>query len=159
LSEVISAAHLRDLGSLLLAFVMLWAYMAFSQYLIIWSGNLPEEIPWYLRRLQGGYQWIGLLLLLFHFGLPFLLLLSTNFKRNARALGILAGLILLMRFVDLFWLVMPAFTPANFSVHWMDVAAVLGVGGIWLAFFMRELNRLPLLPIHDPLIVEAVAHG
>jgi hypothetical protein len=159
LSQVLSAAHFHDLGSLLLAFVMLWTYMAFSQYLIIWSGNLPEENIWYIHRQQGGWQWIGLAVLVFHFVLPFLLLLSREVKRNARLLAGIAGGILLMRFVDLFWLIVPAFHPTGFTLHWMDVAAPIGLGGIWLAIFMWQLGGRPLLPLSDPALKEALEHG
>src|SRR5205807_6971027 len=100
--------RLHDLGNLMLAFTMLWAYMSFSQYLIIWSGNLPEEIPWYLRRGRGGWQWIAALLAVGYFVLPFLLLLSSDVKTNRRSLAAVAGLILVMRFVDLVWMICPA---------------------------------------------------
>src|SRR5258705_5916579 len=121
LSEAITDEHLRDLGTLLFAFIMLWAYFAFSQFLLIWSGNLPTEIPWYLKRMQGGYMWVGLCLVLFHFALPFLLLLSRQFKRNPRSMGIVAIWLLCMRVVDLYWL-------AGIGLHWLDFAVPLGLG-------------------------------
>ncbi len=159
LSDAIAPAHLHDLGKLLLAFVMLWAYFAFSQYLIIWSGNLPEEISWYVHRLHGGWQWLGLLLILFHFALPFLLLLSRDLKRNARLLARLAAAVIIMRFIDLFWLIAPEFHNEALSLHWMDLAAPVGLGGIWLAFFVRQLKSRPLLPIGDPHLEEALSHA
>jgi hypothetical protein len=159
LSKVISASHFHDLGNLLLAFVMLWTYIAFSQYLIIWSGNLPEEIPWILHRTTGGWEWIGLLLVPFHFVLPFLLLLSRDTKRKARMLFKVALLIFLMRLVDLFWLVAPAFHPSGLSLHWMDLAATIGVGGIWIAVFVWQLKGRPILPRHDPRLQEVFRHG
>ncbi len=158
-SEIIHPAHLHDLGKLLLAFVMLWAYFNFSQYLIIWSGNLPEEITWYLHRTRGGWQWIGLLLVLFHFALPFVLLLSRDTKRNFRLLASIAGLIILMRFVDLFWLVAPNFHSEGLSLHWMDFLTPVGLGGFWLSAFLGQLRKLPLLPLRDPQLEEALAHG
>ncbi len=152
--------QIHDLGKLLLAFVMLWAYINLSQFLITWSGNLPEEIPWYLKRLQGGWQWLGLALVLFHFVLPFLLLLSRDLKRTAGLLGTVAGVILVFRLVDLFWLVAPETAgghggqTAGFSVHWLDLGALLAVGGLWLLAFVRELKGRPLLPTGEPEIRE-----
>ncbi|MBI4458936.1 MAG: hypothetical protein HY648_02615 [Acidobacteria bacterium] len=150
LAEVVQPRHLHDLGKLLLTFVMIWAYLAFSQLLIIWSGNLPEEIPWYLHRWQGGWEWIGILLIVFHFAIPLFLLLSRDLKRDGRTLAALALLLLLMRAVDLFWLVVPGFSPARFQIHWMDIAAAIGVGGLWVTFFCGHLMRRPLLPVGDP---------
>lgn len=154
MSEIIAPRHLHDLGKLMLAFVMLWAYFAFSQFLIIWSGNLPEETPWYFHRLQSGWKWVGLILILFHFVLPFLLLLSRDLKRNGRRLAIVALVVIVMRLVDLFWLIAPEFSREAFQVHWMDVAAPVGLGGIWVAFFTWQLRQRPLLPLHDPRIAE-----
>jgi hypothetical protein len=156
LGRVLQPRHLHDLGKLLLAFVMVWAYLAFSQLLIMWSGNLPEEISWYLRRLAGGWQWVGVALLLFHFALPFVLLLSREIKRNPRTLARLAALVLVMRVVDLFWLTAPEFPPAGFHFHWMDIAAPVGVGGLWLAAFAWQLKTWPLLPVGDPNLAEAL---
>lgn len=158
LCERLTPALLRDLGSLLLAFVMLWAYLSFSQFLLIWAGNLPEEIPWYLRRLEGGWQVIGVLLILFHFGLPFLLLLSRDIKRNRRTLAAVAGGVLVMRFVDVFWLIEPAFSRRY--IYWLlDLVALAGVGGLWLAMFIRQLKQMPLLPLHDPYLGDPLAEA
>jgi hypothetical protein len=151
-TTLITAEQFHDLGKLMLAFVMLYAYFAFSQFLIIWSGNLPEETPWYLARLNGGWQYIAVGLVLFQFALPFAILLSRSLKRNARRLAVVALLVLGARLIDLFWLLKPAFSPGQFSVHWMDVAAVLGVGGVWLSFFLWRLRGQPLLPLHDPAL-------
>jgi len=159
LSAVLTPGHFHDLGNLLLAFVMLWAYVAFSQYLIIWSGNLPEEIPWYLQRMSGGWQWIGLALMLFHFALPFLVLLSRRTKRSLQMLAAVAGAMLLMRLIDVFWLIAPGFHHAGMFLHWLDVLAPLSIGGIWLAVFTWQLKRRPLLPLHDPYQEEAAAHA
>ncbi|MGH9660407.1 MAG: hypothetical protein ACRD96_17790, partial [Bryobacteraceae bacterium] len=120
--------------------------------------NLPEEIPWYLTRMNGGWQWIGLALILFHFVLPFLLLLSRGAKRNYRILAPVAVGILAMRVVDLFWMAAPSFAE-RVSVHWLDLAALAGVGGLWLAAFFHQLQQRPLLPVHDPMLEEALAHG
>ncbi len=165
-SDFVRPAHYHDLGKLLLAFVMFWSYVSFAQYLIIWAGNLPEEIPWYLRRLNGGWGWVGGALILLHFALPFLLLIPAGANRNPRILVAVAGLVVLMRFVDVYWLVRPVFTQvsasaasARFQVHWLDLAASIGIGGVWLAVFLWQLEERPLLPVNDPEFAEALAHA
>jgi hypothetical protein len=159
LAGYVGQRHYHDLGKLMLAFVMFWAYVSFSQYLIIWAGNLPEEIPWYLRRLQGGWGWVGVGLILFHFLLPFLLLLPASANRNPRVLAAVAGLIVFMRLVDVFWLTRPAFAGSGFRLHWMDLLAPIGIGGLWLAVFLWQLGKRPLLPLNDPELQQALAHG
>jgi len=158
LSEVVREKHFQDLGNLLLAFVMLWAYISFSQFLIIWSGNLPEEIPWYQHRLHGGWEWIALLLVVFHFALPFVLLLLRTVKRRAATLTRVALAMIVMRFLDLFWIVAPTFHPEQLSLHWLDIAAPVGIGGIWIAVFAWQLHGRPLLPLHDARLEEAFHH-
>ncbi|MFB3827091.1 MAG: hypothetical protein ACE15B_09990 [Bryobacteraceae bacterium] len=158
-AEVITAKHLHDLGKLLLTFVMVWAYFSFSQWLIIWAGNLPEEIPWYLERLRGGWQFVALALILLHFALPFLLLLSRDLKRNFRLLTAVALLVLAMRLVDLFWLVAPGFRKGGLAVSWMDFLIPIGLGCLWLSYFAWQLPRRPLLPLSDPELEEALQHG
>ena len=158
LSEVIGPGHYHDLGKLLLAFVMFWAYVTFSQFLIVWSGNLPEEVPWYLARLRGGWGAVALGLVLLHFSLPFVLLLSRTVKRNPRTLAGVALIIVGMRFVDALWLILPAFSRGNFQLHWMDLAAPIGVGGLWIALFARQLKTRAILPFNDPRFAEAVEH-
>lgn len=156
--HLITAEQFHDLGKLMLAFVMLYAYFAFSQFLIIWSGNLPEETPWYLARLKGGWQYMAVLVLFLQFVLPFGILLSRNLKRNARRLAAVALIVLAARLLDLFWLITPAFSPGQFSIHWMDVAAVFAIGGLWLSYFVWQLRDQPLLPLRDPALpVESAA--
>lgn len=150
LDEATKPQDFHRLGNLMLAFVMLWAYTAFSQYLLIYSGDLREETPWYLRRTEGGWGWIALGLICFHFFLPFFLLLSRRLKRDRRWLAAVAVLVLVLRFVDTLWLVEPAFHPASLWVSWMDFAAPIGIGGIWLALFARLLVSRPPLPLADP---------
>ncbi|HKY28478.1 MAG TPA: hypothetical protein VJM12_11120, partial [Pyrinomonadaceae bacterium] len=149
-------------GKLMLALVMLWAYFAFSQFLIVWSGNLPEEIQWYLPRVRGGWGVIALMVIFFHFAFPFLLLLSASLKRDPKKLLMLAGLILVMRIIDLFWMVAPEFYE-HFHVSWIDVVAPAAIGGIWLAMFLWQLGRRPLIPINDPqydgLVAQSHAHA
>lgn len=158
LDRILEPVHFHDLGKLLLAFVMLWAYFSYSQFLIIWAGNLPEEIPWYLGRTHGGYRIVALLLILFHFALPFAMLLSRDLKRNARKLAYVASMLIIMRFVDLFWLIAPNELPGAKSLgfSWMDLAAPLGIGGLWLAAWMWNLGKQPLVPLRDPLFERMV---
>jgi len=158
MDRVLSPHYFHDYGKLMLAFVMLWAYFSFSQFLIIWSGNMPEEIVWYVRRVHGGWGWIALALVAFHFALPFALLLSRDLKRSGRRLGAVALGMLLMRWIDLYWQVEPAFHHGEFSFSWLYPATLLAVGGLWLAAFVAELKKRPLLPIHDPYLPEAIAH-
>jgi hypothetical protein len=160
-AAVVTADRLHDLGNLLLAHVMLWAYIAFSQYLIIWSANLPEETPWYLHRTAGGWKFLALFLVVFHFAVPFLLLLGRTTKRHGPLLlGVAVGL-LVMRLLDLFWLVTPALHPEGLRVHWLDILAPLALGGLWVGLFCANLRRRALLPLHDPRFqgIEKAAEG
>lgn len=163
LSQVVRPAQFQDLGSFLLTFVMLWAYLNFSQFLIIWGGNLSDEIPWYLRRMEGVWGQVGLLLVILSFFFPFFLLLFRHVKRRTRSLLIVSMLVLLMRLVDTYWMVLPAFGGGNIRLTWMNVALPLGLGGIWFAFFLWQLQRMPLLPVHDPrmeeIVEQAAQHG
>lgn len=158
MDRVFAPQHFHDYGKLFLAFVMLWAYFSFSQFLIIWAGNLPEEIIWYVRRIRNGWGWIALALVLFHFAIPFLLLLSRNLKRAPKRLGGLAVFMLVMRWIDLYWQAEPAFHDGRFYFHWLFLATLLGLVGIWLWLFCAELKKRPLLPINDPFLPEAVIH-
>ncbi len=159
MSEILTPRHLHDLGKLLLANVMVWAYFNFSQFLIIWAGNLPREIPYYLERMRGGWQYIGFALIFLHFALPFALLLSRELKRNFKFLAGIAIFILIMRYVDVYWMVAPDFRKGAFGVSWMDFAAPIALGGIWLAYFLLQLEKRPLMPLHDVYLEEALQHG
>jgi len=159
LSHSVRPAHFQDLGSFLLAFVMLWAYMEFSQFLIIWGGNLTEEIPWYIRRMQGTWGRVGLLLVLLNFALPFFLLLFRNVKRRTRSLLIVAGLVLLMRLVDMYWMVLPAFGGGDVQLTWMNLVLPFGLGAVWFAFFTCQLQQQPILPVHDPRMEGVAQHA
>jgi hypothetical protein len=152
----------HDLGKLLLAFTMLWAYLHFSQFLIVWSGNVSEETPFYLRRLQGGWERIAIALLVFHFALPFALLLSRPLKRSARALAGVAWLMLLMQVVDLYWLIGPDLVSHGglslpLRAHWLDLTAVLGIGGLWLYLFARQARSRAVLPLGEPEVAALVS--
>ena len=167
MNRIVGKRHFHDLGKLMLALVMIWAYFNFSQFLIIWSGNLPEETTWYLSRGKGAWYVIGIILILFHFAFPFLVLLTRDVKIRAKWLATLAIFILILRLVDMYYLIGP--TPriathgksldffAGFS--WMDIVAPLAVGGIWLWYFFGELMKRPLVPINDPYLNNAIKHG
>lgn len=157
LSRIITADQFHDLGKLMLAFVMLWAYFSFSQLLIMWSGNLPEEIPWYLRRVQGGWFWIGIVLALIHFILPFAILLSRDVKRRPGALAVVAGTLILARFVDMFWLIRPLPGVTGLELSWLDFVTPFALGGIWLWVFVWQLGTRPLVPMNDPYLPEMEA--
>jgi hypothetical protein len=165
LDATISRESVHDLGKLLFAFVMLWAYISLSQFLIIWSANLPEEIPWYIRRLSGGWQLLALFLVLFHFALPFVVLLSRDLKRNPRLLAMVASGLLLVRLVDLYWLIAPDLSghgehaSHGISAHGLDLLAPLFLGGLWVWLFARELRTRPLLTPGDPELQELLAEG
>ncbi len=150
-------AHMRDFGSLLLAFVMFWAYMSFSQFLLIWVGNLPEEIPWYLRRSREGWQYVVIVIAICHFGLPFLLLLLRDIKEHRRRLLAVAAGLLAMRFLDMFWWVEPALNHQGEYFYWLlDLSAWVAIGGVYLWWFLGELKSRPLLPLKDPNLAEAL---
>ena len=159
MSEILTPRHLHDLGKLLLTMVMVWAYFAFSQWLIIWTGNLPHEITWYLERLRGGWGVIACVLIFGHFALPFALLLSRDLKRNFNLLCGVAIFVLVMRYIDVFWLVTPDYRKGHFGFSWMDFAAPIGIGGIWLAYFLYQLEKRPLMPLADPHLEGALRHG
>jgi hypothetical protein len=156
LDRIVVPAHLHDLGNLLLTFVMLWAYFSFSQYLLIWAGNLPPEITWYLHRLQTNWRFVGMSLIVFHFAVPFVLLLARTIKRRGEAIFKVAVFILIMRAVDLWWLIAPDFHRAGLSVSWLDIWLPLSLGSFWLGCFIWQLRQRAILPIHDPQFEEAL---
>ncbi len=160
MSDYLTDTEVHDHGKLMLAFVMVWAYFNFSQWLIIWAGNLPEEIPWYVRRMNGGWETVGLFLVVFHFAVPFALLLSRQLKRKARTLVWIASWLIVMRMVDIFWHIEPAFHP-TFHVSWVFFAILAGMGGLWMAYFFHNLRARPLLPVNAPQTLRLLepSHG
>ena len=162
-ASFLTRQHYHDIGNLMLAFTMLWAYMSFAQFLIIWAENLPDEIPWYVRRFSGGWGYIAWTIAIFHFFVPFFLLLLTRVKQNPRRLRRLAVWIIVMRMLDVFWIVTPAWRQRGLEVYWTDLVALIGLGGIWLAFFIWNLKSRPLLPARDPRdtysLLKAHSHG
>jgi hypothetical protein len=153
-TELIIPLHFHDLGNFLLTFVIFWAYMAFSQFLIIWSGNLPDENSWYLHRLVGGWKGIGVALIILHFFVPFLLLLSRDLKRRSSWLSKVALMVFAMGLLDIFWIVAPGFGRPAFRVYWMDIMAPIGIGGVWIAMFIKQLKGQSTVPVHDSRIEE-----
>jgi hypothetical protein len=156
LDRIVVAAHFHDLGNLMLAFVMLWAYFSFSQYLIIWSGNLPAEIAWYMHRLETGWRAVGMTLIAVHFVVPFVVLLSRQVKRQPDLLLKVAVFVLLARLIDLFWLIAPEFHQHGIVVSWLDVLLPLALGAIWVGCFIWQLRGRAILPLHDPEFDEAL---
>lgn len=148
MSELLQPSFVHDHGKFLLTFIMVWAYFSFSQWLIIWAGNLPEEITWYMRRLHGGWQYVGAFLVVFHFFVPFFILLSRPFKRDIKQLAWVASWMLIMRYIDLIWHIEASFSE-RFSVTLADVAIPFAMGGIWIAYFCHNLGSRPLVPAYD----------
>lgn len=159
ISRFAQPVHYRDLGNLMLAFVLLWAYTGFSQLLLIWYGNLREDIPWYIKRAQEGWLIVGAGLLIFHFFVPFFALLNRPLKENPLTLGRIAAYLIVMRLIDIYWYVMPAFHPTGFHLSWVTPAALLGLGGVWFSLYVRSLRDRSLVPVHEPYVQEALQHG
>jgi len=160
MSDWLKPDFVHDHGKWLLAFTMVWAYFSFSQWLIIWAGNLPDEITWYMMRLHGGWGAIGLILAGLGFAVPFVLLLSRPFKRNIRKLVWLAVWLMIIRYLDLFWIIEPNYSP-TLTLTWADIVVPIAMGGLWLWFFFRNLASIPLLPVYDADAKEVLepAHG
>lgn len=146
----ITASHVHALGKLILTFLIFWAYIAFVQLLLIWIADLPEEVGWYWVRMRGGWAAVGWLLVLGHFLVPLFALLSREVKRRSATLGAIAVGLLVMHYVDVYWLVLPALHPDGPVPHWLDLAALAGVGGTTVAYGTRLLGSAPLLPLGDP---------
>jgi hypothetical protein len=162
MNHVYQPQHFHDLGMLLFALIMVWAYFSYSQLVIIWSGNLPEETPWYVRRFNTDWKYLGWVVLIFHFVVPFSILLSKNLKKKPAKLVLVAAWMLLMRVADLIWLIGPEPHNGHAGVGsiagaWMYLAAPIGIGGIWMWFFCRNLQSRSLLPVNDPQFEQALA--
>jgi hypothetical protein len=148
LAEEPKRRRLNDLGSLMLAFVIIWAYLSYSQFMLIWAANITEEVPWYLARLNDGWQFVAIALLVLHFAMPLSILMFRDVKRNRWLLAATAAFLFVMRIVDTFWLVVPSFENAGASISWPHIAALLGIGGLWVAFFAYNLGQARLIPVH-----------
>lgn len=156
LADIISGEVMNDIGNLLLTFLIFWAYMVWFQFMLIWIANLPVDVIWYVPRSRGGWQWVAYAIFVLHFAVPFFLLLMRAVKQTPRLVAWVAGLIAFMQLVYDYYQVMPAFPGTTMADHWMDFLTPLGIGGIWLAYFLWELGRRPLLPVHDPSRGQAV---
>jgi hypothetical protein len=158
LRGMLTLSHFHSMGKLLLAFVCFWGYMAFSQYMLMWVGNLPEEIPWYLMRTQGPWKPISITLALGHFAIPFLILLSAQIKRVPAGISALSAWILVIHYIDVYWLIMPELSPGSPMPHLSDFTALVGVGGLCVAFAVWRLRGLYPVPVRDPYAVQAMRY-
>jgi hypothetical protein len=144
-----------DNGKLLLTFVMLWAYLSFSQWLIIWSGNLPDEINWFLARVRGGWGAVAVFLVVFHFAVPFCILLSQKLKKNPNQIAMVGAWLIFMRWVDLFWITAPSWSPEHVNAGvWMYAVIPVAMVGLWVALFLRNYTRRPIIALYDPRLVD-----
>jgi hypothetical protein len=158
LNRVLTNHHFHDLGKLLFAFLMLWAYLSFSQFLIIWSANLPEEIPHYLNRWENTWKFLSIFIVVGHFMVPYALLLSRDIKRNYGRLRIIATWLLFARLAEYFWHVAPELHKDGMTVSLLDVALPLALGGIFISLFVSQLGGRSLLPVNDPALDKALHH-
>ncbi len=154
----LNANHIHSLGKFLLAFVAFWAYIALSQYLLNWIANLPEEVPWYLLRQATGWRPVGVFLVLFHFFIPFFVLLSRDLKRSPRALTVMAVWVLLVHYVDVYWVIMPRLDPQGPRPHWTDLTAFVGIGAAALAFTVWRMRGRPAVPVGDPYLEDSLRY-
>jgi hypothetical protein len=159
MGDIIRPSHYRDLGNLMLAFVMLWAYTQFSEFLLMWYANLREEIPHYLVRMGGAWGAIAIFLIIFHFFLPFFMLLMRAIKDRPETIGVVAVIILVARYVAIYWLTEPSWSGAHFHYSWMALASLVGVGGLWLYLFIGQLKGQTIIPIHESWVDEAIREG
>jgi hypothetical protein len=160
IKEKVTPGQFNDLGNLMLAFTMLWAYLSFSQFLIIWSGNIKDEIPWYMTRAFGTWGKLAVFLIILHFALPFLLLLQRNIKRRVHRLSTVAAMMILVSIVDVYWLIVPAYEKDGAhlgSLVW-DIFYLVVIGFIWIATYFWQLGKMPLLPLHDPRFEGELQH-
>jgi hypothetical protein len=158
MNHVVNPSHFHDLGKFLFAFIMLWAYLSFSQFIIIYSANTQEEIPHYWVRSQHGWQWIGWTLVIFHFILPYVMLLARDIKRDWSRVSKIALWIVGIRVVDYYWHVAPEFHNDGLSLGLIDVALPIALGGIFVMLFAMQLKGRPLLPLQDEGLAKALTH-
>ena len=159
MSEVLRPTHLRDLGNLMLAFVMFYAYTSFSEYLLIWYANLHEEIPHYLVRQHGMWGVLAGMIIVFHFFLPFFMLLMRSIKDRPQTIAVVTVIIIVMRYIAIYWLVAPSWYGEHFAYSWMDLSSLIGIGGIWLWAFIGQLKGQTIIPIHETWVEEAIREG
>jgi hypothetical protein len=153
-----SVEHFHALGKFLLAFVSFWAYVAFSQFMLIWIANIPEEVPWYILRIDGRWRWVGAFVALFQFLVPFFLLLQRAVTRNPRRLAFVAAWLLFVHWIDLYWLVMPHLHKAGPRPWLFDVTAFLGVGGAAVALTVLGMRGTASVPVRDPYLEDSLRY-
>jgi len=158
LAEVVTINHYHDLGRLIFTFTIFWAYIGGAQYFLIWYANIPEETVWYLHRWYGSWKVVSLAIVLFHFLIPFLALIFYVTKRNTLMLKTVAGILLVMHYVDMYWLVMPTFAGEGVAPSWMDLTTFVGIGGVLLGLFALRFTKYPALPLNDPKLAASIAH-
>jgi hypothetical protein len=156
---ILKASHLRDLGNLLLTFVMFYAYVAFSEFLLIWYANLHDEIPYYINRVTGVWGALAICIILFHFFLPFFMLLMRPIKDRPQTIGAVTVIILVMRYVAIYWLIAPAFYGEHFHYSIWCLTSLVGIGGVWLWAFIDQLKGQTIIPIHETWVEEAIREG
>jgi hypothetical protein len=149
LANTLTVGNFHDAGKLMFGFIVFWTYVSFSQYFLIWYANIPEETAWYLHRSQGGWQYLGTLVIVGHFILPFWVLMSRHIKRNRMILGVGAFWMLLMHFVDLYYVIMPSLHH-HFHPHWLDITAFVGMGGVFFAAFIFWCRKAAVIAHKDP---------
>lgn len=158
--EVMRPKFQIDMGTILLALTMVWSYMTFSQFMLIWAANLPEEIPFYLKRIRGGWQYVAICLALFHFACPFLLLLFRDVKLHKKRLQAVAIGIMVMCALDVIWWIEPIVTRDSWGLFlFMDFGAIAGIGGIWFWLFLAQVKKAPILPTHELHTLPGAEHG
>ena len=157
LDTVITAEHLHDIGKFLFAFTAFWAYISFSQFFLMWYGNMPEETIWYKARMEGSWLTVSILLMAGHFGAPFFYLMGRSVKRKGATLAVRGAWLLAMHFVDLYWQVMPTLHAEGLRPSILDVAAFLAVGGCFVAVAGWLMRRQALVPVRDPRLAESLA--
>jgi hypothetical protein len=135
----------KDLGTLMITFILGWAYLAFFQLLIVWAANLPHEVTWYYNRIQGGWLTVGVLVAVLQFALPFALLITRHVRNNLRLLAWLGGFNAVIFLVNLYWMIIPAFHPGQFSLHWLDIVMPIALGGLWVSAFLFALKKRPAI--------------
>jgi hypothetical protein len=155
LTKIVSAEHFHDYGKLMFAFTFFWGYIAFSQYMLYWYANIPEETAWFLLRSENGWGWVGLTTLFATFMAPFAGLISRYAKRNRKIMAFWAFWIIIAQWINLYWVVMPEFSD-HFTISIMDLTCFVGIGGIWIAGITRLAMGASLVPTQDPRLDESL---
>jgi hypothetical protein len=154
--DIVTSEHYHDLGKLLFAFTIFWAYICFSQYFLIWYANIPEETVWFSARWKGAWKYFSLAIIFGHFVIPFFVLITQPAKRNHKVMVSICILLLLVHWIDLYWIIMPNLLTTGATLSWMDLSTMLGIGGIFMWYYLRLSAKTPLLPLNDPRLKASV---